>query len=297
VGDTVMVRRAGDVIPEVVQVLLDKRPRGAKPFAMPLKCPSCGEKVMQPEGEVVLRCLNSVCPAKMKEGLKHFAARRAMNIEKLGDKILEQMYERGLVHTFSDLYRLKLEDILSLERQGAKSAENILSSIEHSRKTTLARFIFALGIRLVGEQTARSLAQAFGSIDGLLAATQEQLDQVEDIGPRTAELIYMTIHQASFRKEVRRLLQNGVEIAAPKTVRTDGALTGKSIVITGTLPLERDTIKDMIIAHGGKAGSSVSKKTDYVLAGEAAGSKLERARELEVAILDWPQFLKLIGKK
>lgn len=295
VGDTVVVRRAGDVIPEVVRPVLEKRPAGAKPFFMPKKCPSCGEPVVQPEDEVILRCLNAVCPSKMREGLKHFVGRRAMNVEKIGEKLIEQLYDENLVRSFSSLYSLQKRDLLSLERQGQKSVENILASIEKSRHTTLERLIFALGIRFVGEQTARALASTFKTVDGFLSATLEELVGVEDIGEKTAGVIYQVIHQSSFRQEVERLLQNGVKIEAPKVAAISETLKGQAIVITGTLPIEREQIKNIILQHGGKVASSVSKKTAFVLAGESAGSKLERANELGVPVLDWEQFRQKMG--
>lgn len=297
VGDTVVVQRAGDVIPEVVQVVLDKRPAGAKPFRMPKTCPVCGEEAVLPEGEVVTRCVNTFCPAIFNESLKHFASRRAMNIERLGDKVLEQMTEAGLVKSFADLYKLTKADILSLPRQGEVSAQNILDSIEASRHTTLARFIFALGIRFVGEQTGKTLAAHYKTLDAFLATSAEDLLEVEDIGPKVAESIMDRLAHSDFKKEVKKLLANGVEIEKPKKVAAGGqALAGKTIVITGTLPRSRDEIKDQIIALGGKSPGSVSKNTSYVLAGDEAGSKLDKAQELGVPVLDWDAYLKLIGE-
>ncbi len=293
VGDAVIIHRAGDVIPEIVSVIESRRKKNLKPFKMPSKCPSCGEKVIQAEGEVVLRCMNTVCPAKMKEGLKHFVNRRAMNIEKLGDKLIDQLYEAGLVHVFSDLYKLTRADLMSLGRQGEKSTDNILNSIEQSRKVELARFIYALGMRFVGEQTARSLATAFHSVEGLLSANHEDLVKVSDIGPRIAESVYTTIQQKSFIKELNKLIKE-LDIVSPKKKIKGGVLEGKSVVITGTLPVERDKIKDLIIENGGTAAGSVSKKTDYVLAGENAGSKLEKAVELKLEIISWDEFQELI---
>lgn len=297
VGDTVIVQRAGDVIPEVVEVVLSERPKSSKPFKMPTKCPVCGEPAIQPEDEVILRCVNQFCPAILNESLKHFVSRRAMNVEKLGDKIIEQMTEHNLVKGFSDLYKLSLEDMLSLPRQGEKSAQNIIDSIDRSRQTTLARFIFALGIRFVGEQTAKSLATHFRTLDAFLAATMDSLLEVEDVGPKVAESIVNRLKSARFQKEIEKLIKNGVEIETPK--RSSGGhqpLKGLNIVITGTLPRPRDEVKDLIVALGGKSSGSVSKATHYVLAGEAAGSKLDKANELGVPILDWEQFQKLVEK-
>jgi len=294
VGDTVIVQRAGDVIPEVVSVVLKKRPKTSKAYHMPKSCPSCGERAIQAEGEVIFRCLNPVCPAKAIESLKHFVSQRAMNIDKLGEKLVEQLFAADLVKTFSDFYRLKRPDLLSLERQGERSADNILKSIAKSKDTTLPRLIYALGIRFVGEQTARSLALAFGSIDALLEATEKELVHVEDVGPKVAASIQSALASKSLRNEIKDLLSLGVHVASVAPKKSDATLRGINIVITGTLPVERNLIKDLIIQHGGKSASSVSKKTDYVLAGESAGSKLDQARELGVPVITWDDFQKLI---
>jgi DNA ligase (NAD+) len=297
VGDTVIIQRAGDVIPEVVSVVLDKRPADSTPFRLPHKCPVCHEPVTKLEGEVVLRCVNPLCPSIVKEAIKHFAARRAMNIERLGDRMIETLVDKELVKRFSDLYRLTREDLLGLERQGEKSVSNLLESIDHSRKTTLPRLIFALGIRFVGEATAKSLARHFKTIEALEGASLEKLLEVEDIGPKVAESILSAFSRAALRKEVEALQKLGVEYeVASKAKAAAGAqtLTGKKFVITGTLPLGRDEVKDVIEAHGGSVMSSVSKKTDYVVAGDEAGSKLLKAQELGVAILDWDGLQTLI---
>lgn len=295
IGDTVVIQRAGDVIPEVVQVVLDKRPAKAKPFKIPSNCPVCGQEAVLPEGEAVTRCVNSLCPAILNEALKHFAGRRAMNIEKLGDKIIEQMTEHKLIGSFSDLYKLTLKDVMSLPRQGEKSAQNIIDSIEASRHTTLARFIYALGIRFVGEQTAKSLATHFKTLDKFLETNEAELLEIEDIGPKVAASIVNRLGKSDFRKEVQKLIKNGVEIEVPKKAAGGKQpLQGLSIVITGTLPMPRDEIKDQIIALGGKSPGSVSKNTSYVLAGDEAGSKLDKAQELGVAVLDWDGYQKLI---
>lgn len=296
IGDTVIVQRAGDVIPEIVEVVLSKRHSGAKKFKLPSHCPVCLEKAVLPEGEVVTRCVNSLCPAILNESLRHFASRRAMNIEKLGDKIIEQMTKEGIVHRFSELYQLTKKDVLRLPRQGEKSAQNIIESIAASRQVTLGRFIYALGLRFVGEQTGKSLAAHFKTLDQFLKTTEADLLEVEDIGPTVAASIMNCLAREEFRKEIQRLLRNGVEIEKPKKVLGGQPLKGISIVITGTLPRPRDEIKDEIIAHGGKSPGSVSKTTSYVLAGDEAGSKLEKAQELGVEILDWDGYLKLLKK-
>jgi DNA ligase (NAD+) len=296
IGDSVVIQRAGDVIPEIVEVLLNRRPEDSKKFKLPKTCPVCGEEVVLPEGEVVTRCVNVLCPAILNESLKHFVSRRAMNIEKLGDKIIEQMTAAELIHGFSDLYRLSKEDVLKLPRQGDKSAQNIIDSIETSRHTQLSRFIYALGIRFVGEQTAKTLATHFKTLDRFLEATEEELIEVEDVGQKVAASIVHRLANKEFRKEIRRLIANGVQIAVPKKSDGDQKLKGITIVITGTLPRPRDEIKDLIVSMGGKSPGSVSKTTSYLLAGSEAGSKLDKAQELGVAILDWEGFQKLIEK-
>jgi len=297
VGDTVVIQRAGDVIPEVVRVVLEKRPKDSKPFHIPKNCPICHQPAEKAEDEVVSRCVNPLCPAILRESLKHFAARRAMNIERLGDRMIETLVDTGLVRSFSDLYRLKQEQIMELERQGEKSASNLIESIDNSRKTTLPRLIFALGIRFVGEATAKDLARAFGDIDHLKEATLEQLLDVEGIGPKVAESVVKGFSSKTLRHEISELEKLGVHYEpVKKTAAATGSqsLAEKKFVITGTLPLGRDEVKDLIEAHGGQVMGSVSKKTDYLLAGEEAGSKLQKAEELGVPILDWSEFQKLL---
>ncbi|NCN40584.1 NAD-dependent DNA ligase LigA [bacterium] len=289
VGDHVLIQRAGDVIPEVVSVLLDERPKNSKKFQMPSHCPSCGEEAVQPEGEVVLRCVNPVCPARLNESLKHFVSRRAMNIDKLGDKIVEQLTEAGLVRTFSDLYRLKIEDLEALPRQGKKSSQNIIDSIEKSKKSSLHRLIYSLGIRFVGEQTAKSLASHFGDLESFLKANEEELLTIEDIGPKVASSILNSLSSQDFVKEAKSLIQLGVHVESAKTPK-GSQFAGMTFVITGTLPVKRDEAKAFIEHRGGKVSGSVSKKTSYLLAGEEAGSKLEKARELEVPVLSWDEL-------
>ncbi len=294
VGDTVVIQRAGDVIPEVVRVVLEKRPKNSKAFVIPQKCPVCGQPATQLEDEVILRCTNVVCPAVLKESLKHFVARRAMNIEKLGDRLIDVFVENGLVKSFSDLYLLTEKDILALDRQGEKSAENLIAAIEKSKGTTLARFIFGLGIRFVGEQTAKSLASHFESIEALEESNHDELLLVEDIGPKVAESIVKAFDNPKLKKEIAAMQKLGVRISNKKsTTMVSSALNGKKFVITGTLPRGRNEVKELIEKNGGLVLSAVSKKADFVLAGEEAGSKLERAQELGVAILDWDQFQKM----
>lgn len=298
IGDTIEIHRAGDVIPEVIRVVTSLRPKGTKPYKIPPQCPVCNESAELAEGEVVLRCVNPTCPAIMKEGLKHFVSRRAMNIDKLGDKIIDQLSENGLVKHFSDLYKLRQADLLSLERQGEKSSSNILESISASKNPPFARFIFSLGIRFVGEQTARILATRFRSIDALLNVTEDELLKVDDVGPKVANSILSALSKKSFQKEIQELLKVGVSIEKmkdPYLEKAKSVLLGKSVVITGSLPMERNEIKEIILAHGGKSPGSVSKKTDFILAGDAAGSKLEKAQELGVQVLNWDEFQKLIN--
>jgi DNA ligase (NAD+) len=300
IGDTVVIQRAGDVIPEVVRVVVEKRPRGSKAFHLPDKCPACGHKVYRMEDEVVLRCVNRLCPAVAREAIKHFVSRRAMNVERLGERMVETLADNGLVKTFSDIYRLKHEDLIALERQGEKSVSNILESIDSSRKTTLPRFIYALGIRFVGETTAKTLARHYGTIEKLAEASLEDLLEVEDIGPRLAESIADAFKDKTLRKEIADLQKLGVAYEAIQTKKRNstetGALAGKTMVITGTLPVPRDDAKDLIEANGGKVSGSVSKKTDFVLAGEEAGSKLQKAVELGVEVIDWKQLQKMLNR-
>jgi DNA ligase (NAD+) len=295
IGDTVVIHRAGDVIPEVVSVVLEKRPKNSKKFVLPKNCPSCDKDSVLIEGEAVRRCVNPFCPAIMKESLKHFASRNAMNIEKLGDRLIEIFFENDLVKTFSDFYRLKKSQILELDRQGEKSADNIIKSIDGSRSTTLAKFIYALGIRHVGEQTAKALANHFRSLDSFLAASEEELTAIRDVGPRVALAIRQTLDNKKFIKEIEKLVELGVEIEAPSQKKKGTQLAGLTFVITGSFAISRDLIKAMIEDHGGSTSSSVSKKTSYLVAGEAAGSKLDKAQELGVKILDWSAFEKMLS--
>ena len=305
IGDTVVVRRAGDVIPEVVSVVLDKRPMkdlfGGEPlhpaFELPKACPVCGSAVERPEDEAIARCTGGLfCPAQRKQALLHFAGRRAMDIEGLGDKIVEQLVDNAIVKTPADLYKLGLLAIVSLERLAEKSAANILAAIDKSRTTTLARFIFALGIRNVGEATAKDLARHFGNLDALMAADLDRLQQVPDVGPVVAASVarfFAEPHNIEVIEQLRAAGVNWPEGDALATVSSP--IAGKTFVLTGTLPtLTRDEAKDMIEGLGGKVVGSVSKKTDYVVAGAEAGSKLDKAQALGVSILDEMQFRNLL---
>jgi DNA ligase (NAD+) len=288
VGSKVVIQRAGDVIPEVVKVLL--QPADSVPFKIPHQCPVCGKPAERAEEEVVLRCVNSRCPALLKGSLKHFVARRAMNIEGLGDKLIDTFVDHGLVKRPSDLYKLTQDKILSLERQGEKSALNLLESLEASKKTTFSRLIFALGIRHVGETTAKTLAKYFGTPQEFLDAKEQALLEIPDIGEKMAHVISESFKAGYVKDEISELLKCGVVVESAKLAATSGVLGGKKYVITGTLPMGRDEIKDLIEANGGVVLSGVSKKTDFLLAGEEAGSKLQKAADLGVAILNWDQF-------
>jgi len=302
VGDTVIVRRAGDVIPEVVAVVIDRRPRPEPPRFNILQsypvCPECGSHVMRLEDEAVARCTGGlVCPAQRKQALLHFASRRAIDIEGLGDKLVDQLVDRELVHTPADVYGLSLETLAGLERMAEKSAANLLAAVETSKATTLARFIFALGIRNVGEATAKDLAQHFGSLDRLIAATEDDLRAVRDVGPIVAQSILQFFAEPHNLDVVNKLRAAGVHWPESQGLQQSaGILNGKTLVLTGTLPtLTRDAAKEKIEAAGGKVAGSVSKKTDYVVAGEEAGSKLAKAQELGVPILDEAGLLALLA--
>ena len=301
VGDTVIVRRAGDVIPEVVAAVLDRRPDPEPPRFNILQrypvCPECGSHVVRLEGEAAARCSGGLfCPAQRKQALLHFASRRAMDIEGLGDKLVDQLVDRGLVHTPADVYDLSLETLAGLERMAEKSAANLLAAIETSKATTLARFTFALGIRNVGETTAKDLAKHFGSLDKLIEATETDLLAVRDVGPIVAQSIIQFFAEPHNLDVVNKLRAAGVRWPESAGMQQSaGILAGKTLVLTGTLPtLTRDAAKEKIEAAGGKVAGSVSKKTDYVVAGEEAGSKLAKAQELGVTILDEAGLLALL---
>ena len=302
IGDTVIVRRAGDVIPEVVAVLPERRPMFDPlnplhpPFAMPSVCPVCGAQVVRLEGEAAARCSNGLaCPAQRKQALIHFASRRAMDIEGLGDKLVEQLVDAGLVATPADLYGLTEEAIAGLDRMAAKSAANLKAAIEQSRGRDLARFVFALGIRQVGEQTAKDLARHFGRLDGLMAADEAALEQVSDVGPVVAASIVNFFSESHNRAVIEALRAAGAWRDGEPLKRPIGPLAGKTLVLTGVLPnMPRSAAKAMIEAAGGKVAGSVSKKTDYVVAGDDPGSKFVQAQELGVNIIDEARLMALL---
>ncbi len=302
IGDTVIVRRAGDVIPEVVGVVMNMRPKNAgEPFdlfkLLHGKCPVCGSRVAREEGEADWRCTGGLfCPAQRKRALLHFASRRAMDIEGLGEKLVDQLVDGGIVETPADLYRLGMSAVASLDRMGEKSAQNLLEAIEGSKRTTLARFIYALGIPNVGEATAKDLAQHFGSLDNLLAADAEGLQQVRDVGPVVAQSIVDFFAEKHNHEVIAQLCASGVHWPEHEQRKmTELPFSGKTFVLTGTLDsMTRDEAKERLEALGAKVAGSVSKKTDYVVAGAEAGSKLDKARELGVAVLDEQQFLSML---
>jgi DNA ligase (NAD+) len=298
IGDYVMVERGGDVIPKVVRVIEDKEhPRGTRKFKFPEHCPECGGMVVRAEGEADHRCINANCPAKLREGLLHFASRGVMNIEGMGDSLVNQLADKGLVKNIADIYELTEEKLLSLERIGKKSAANLLEQIEQSKKLPLERVIFGLGIRFVGERTAELLAEHFGSMDALMTAGLDELQQVNEVGPRVGQAIFEFFQEPANRALVERLRQAGLTFKGQRKHRGT-QLAGKTFVLTGTLPsFTRDQAKKMIEDAGGKVSGSVSKNTDYVVAGEEAGSKLDKAKELGVEILDEPGLLQLIGRE
>ena len=298
-GDTVYVRRAGDVIPEIVRVLPERRPPEARPVELPPVCPICGSTVIRAEGEVVARCTGGLyCPAQRKEAIRHFASRRALDIEGLGEKLIDQLVDLGLVRTPADLYRLDADSLAGLERMGEKSAANLLLALERSRETRLERFLYALGIRDVGESTARALALHFGSLEAVEEAAEEELTRVSDVGPVVAAQVYAFFRQPHNREVIAGLIAAGVSWPPVERAATAARpLAGKTIVITGALSRPRERIKQELIALGARVAGSVSGKTDYLLAGEDAGSKLDKARALGVRVLTEEGLAELVGGK
>lgn len=297
IGDWVVVERGGDVIPKVTRVLEDKtHPRGRRTFHMPERCPECGGHVVREEGEADHRCVNAACPAKLRESILHFASRSVMNIEGMGESLVNQLTESGLVKDVSEIFDLSEEKLLTLDRVGKKSAQNLLAQIERSKSLPLNRVIFGLGIRFVGERTAELLAQHFGSMDALMEASEEELQEVEEVGPRVSHAIREFFSERRNRDLVERLRKKSLTFRAEKKQK-GVQLAGKTFVITGTLPsYSREEAKKMIEDAGGKVSGSVSKKTDYLLAGDEAGSKLEKARELGVEVIDEPGLLSMLGQ-
>lgn len=299
VGDTVIIRRAGDVIPEVVSVIKDRRPNKTQKITLPKNCPVCKSKVVRAEGEAIARCSGGLyCRAQRKEAIKHFASRKAMDIEGLGDKLVDQLVDEGLVDHVDGLYKLKLDQLAGLERMAEKSAQNLLDALEKSKETTLAKFLFALGIREVGEATACSLAQHFKTLENIERASEETLHEVSDIGPVVAEYIYTFFRQPHNLQVIKALLKAGIHW--PEVVTKKGAqpLAGKSVVLTGALSsMAREEAKEKLQQLGAHVSSSVSKNTDLVIAGEAAGSKLNKALKLKIKVIDEKAFLQMLEEK
>ncbi|HXO05152.1 MAG TPA: NAD-dependent DNA ligase LigA, partial [Candidatus Sulfotelmatobacter sp.] len=295
-GDTVLVERAGEVIPHVLKVV--KHGKEEKPFKMPEKCPVCGMRVYRAEGEVAYRCVNVSCPVRRRESFLHFAGRHAMNIDGLGEKIVDQLIEKNLVKDFADLYKLDLESLAELDRMAEKSAQNLIDEIAASKKNSLARLIYAIGMPFVGERTAQLLAEHFGSMDKLAAASAETLMEVGEVGPKVAEGVLEFFSESANRKLIEHLRAAGVNMKEERAAPISARFAGKTFVFTGTLANRtREEAEALVAAHGGKAGGSVSKKTSYVVVGDDAGSKLEKAKSLGVPTLDETQFEKLVSAK
>lgn len=298
VGDYVLIERSGDVIPKVVSVMKERRTGKERKFAFPTRCPVCHSETFKPEGEAISRCTNPSCPAKLRESLLHFASRRAMHIEGLGEAVLDQLLEKKLVKNIPDLYALKQEDLVNLERMGPKSSQNLLDEIEKSKQRGLDRLIYALGIRFVGERTAQTLAAHFRSLDNLTRASYEDLIQVEDVGPKVAESIVFFFRQPENTELLRKLKEAGLPFTLKEEKPGEKLLSGLTFVLTGKLvTLTREEAAEMIEERGGKISSSVSSKTNYVVVGESPGSKLTKARSLGIPTIDEKEFLKLVGKE
>jgi DNA ligase (NAD+) len=296
IGDTVLIERAGEVIPHVLKVVKEAKDR--RPFRMPKNCPECGSKIHKDDEEVAYRCVNAACPAKRRESLLHFASRHAMNIDGLGDKIVDQLVDKGMVNDVADLYALKVEEVAALDRMGEKSAQNLLDEIAASKKNPLARVIYALGMHFVGERTGQLLADHFSTLDEFAAASEEQLMEVGEVGPKVAAAIAEFFSEPANRQLIKKLEKAGVRpVAEKRTVKSD-KLAGKSFVFTGGLAnRSREEAAELVQQHGGKISGSVSKKTDYVVVGTDPGSKHDKAKELGVTILDEREFEKLLAGK
>jgi DNA ligase (NAD+) len=296
IGDTVLIERAGEVIPHILKVTKEGKHR--KPFRMPKNCPECGSTIHKSDDEVAYRCVNAACPAKRRESLLHFAGRHAMNIDGLGDKIVDQLVDKGMVKDVADLYALKLEEVAALERMAEKSAQNLLDEIEASKKSSLARLIYALGIRFVGERTGQLLAEEFSSLDEFAAAKEEKLVEVHEVGPKVAASIAEFFSEPANRQLIKKLYKAGVRPTAEKREVKSQKFAGKSFVFTGGLAnRSREDAGELVKQHGGKISGSVSKKTDYVVVGTDPGSKYDKAKELGVSILTESEFEKLLGLK
>ncbi|WP_105660285.1 NAD-dependent DNA ligase LigA [Cronobacter dublinensis] len=302
IGDKVVIRRAGDVIPQVVNVVLSERPEETRPVVFPAQCPVCGSDVERVEGEAVTRCTGGlICGAQRKEALKHFVSRRAMDVDGMGDKIIDQLVEKEYVHTPADLFRLTAGKLTGLDRMGPKSAQNVVNALENAKETTFARFLYALGIREVGEATAAGLAAHFGTLEALINASIDDLQNVPDVGIVVATHVFNFFEEESNRAVIRDLTENvGIHWPSPQVVKAeeiDSPFAGKTVVLTGTLSqMSRDDAKAHLAALGAKVSGSVSKKTDLLIAGEAAGSKLAKAQELGIEVIDEAEMLRLLGE-
>jgi DNA ligase (NAD+) len=297
IGDTVLIERAGDVIPYLVQVVTSKRPRDGRPFHMPRTCPVCGAPAERPEGEAIWRCTNVACPAQLKERLFHWGGRRAMDIEHLGEVVIDQLVDREMVRDFADLYELDVEQLAGLERMAEKSATNLVEAIQASKGRGLSRVLNGLGIRMVGERAAQLLAARFGSMERLEKASADDINEIPGIGPKIAESVARFFREERNRKIIRRLREVGLDLTEKGVSDKPGPLTGKTLVLTGGLRgMTRDEAKDAILRLGGRVTGTVSKKTDYVIVGEDPGSKADDAKRLGVTVLDEAQFLSLIGR-
>ncbi len=298
VGDVVLVERSGDVIPSVVSVMTERRTGRERPFVWPAKCPACGSAITKPEGEAIWRCVNPSCPARIRESILHFAGRRAMNIDGLGEALVDQLLGAGLVRSIPDLYALKREDLITLERLGPKSSRNLLDQIERSKTRDLARLVFALGIRHVGERLAQTLAARFRSLNAIAAASEKELTAVEDVGPTVAESVRFFFDQPENREFVRKLEEAGVAPAERQESGGPGPLAGQTFVLTGTLSAcTREEAQELLESLGAQVGSSVTRKTTGLIVGDSPGSKLDKARDLGVKIIGEREFLELIGRK
>lgn len=297
IGDRVLIEKAGEIIPQVIRVVDPDAPGRSAPFEFPKECPDCNSGLVKAEGEVAWRCVNPSCPPQVRIRIQHFASRDAMDIDGLGEAIVEQLVNEGLIETYADLFKLRKEDLVPLERMGEKSAENLINAIEKCKEQPFERVLYALGIRFVGNKTAKDLAAAFGSVDALAGAGAEKLAEVDSVGPRIAEAVSQFFSVEANREMVERLKTYGLQFKAGEKQGGSDILKGKTFVITGTLPnLKRNEATELIELHGGKVTGSVSKKTDYLLAGEEAGSKLEKAKKLGVREIDEEDFKKMIGE-
>jgi len=291
------VRKAGEIIPQVVEVLIGKRTGEEKPFNFPRECPECGTPAVRPEGEAVSRCINAWCGAQVRERIRHFASRQAMDIENVGPSLVNQLVDQGLIRDFGDIYSLRKDTISALERMADKSAENVIDAIERSKKAPLDRLVFALGIRMVGTRTAQELADTFGSLEALASASIDELTAVPDVGPRVAACVVEFFSQPGTTEVLDKLRAAGLNMTAEKRERGVGALTGKTFVITGSLSRPRDDFKKIIESAGGKVVTSISKKTDYLLCGEDPGSKFDKAQKLEVEIIDEKRLEEMLASE